>query len=83
MSKVSLHVEHAPAAYWASIRALYMLPITFLVDAMAALHEHHLLWGCEHVFTANRAIAVSRALNATMRVSNCDFKAHTASLSKS
>ena len=59
MPKVSLHVKHAPAAYWASIRALYMVPVTFLVDTVTALHEHHLVWGREHVFAADGAIAVS------------------------
>lgn len=58
MLKVSLHVKHTSTTDGTAIRAPDMLMVTLLVDAMTALHEHYLLWGCEHVVAADWTVAI-------------------------
>ncbi len=49
-----------------------MLVVASVVDAVAAAHEDHSLRRGEHVFATDRAIAVSGAFDAAMRVANGD-----------
>ena len=63
LSEREFHVHHTFAAKWAFVRSLHVSAPAKVMNAMATSHEHYRLRGCEHVFTANRTIAVSGALD--------------------
>ena len=66
--KLSFHIEHAPATYRTFIGSLYVHAIATFVNCVATWHKNHGLWGCEHVITAYRAIAIRGALDTPMSI---------------
>lgn len=57
-----------------------MIRIAFLVNAMSTSHENNSVRGREHVFSANRTVALSGAFDAAMRVLDRNGYAYTTSL---
>lgn len=70
MSELPFHVDNTFAADGASIRAFHMFVVASMMYAMSASHEDYSLWRCEHVFAADGAVAIRRALNAAMSILN-------------
>lgn len=68
MPKLPFHIDGTSAAYWTSIRGLHMLSIASRMDAVTTSHEYDSLWRSEHVFAANWAIRVCRALYTAMKI---------------
>lgn len=78
--ELHFHVDYATAADGTTVRPFHMLVVASMMDAMATTHEDNRLWGCKHVFTTNRTVAVCRAFNAAMSLSDANGKTDTASL---
>lgn len=70
MPELPFHIDNTSAADWASIRAFHVFVVASMVYAVAASHKDYCLGRCEHVFAADGAITICRALDAAMGVLN-------------
>ena len=78
--ELPFHVHYASTTDRTTVRRLHVFIVASLVNTVAASHENHRLRRGKHVLAANWAIAVGRALNATMGILNLDRHADTARL---
>lgn len=80
VSKASLHVGYAFAAYRTTIRRFGVFCVALMMYTVSASHEDNCIGRCEHVFPADRTVTLSRALDASMGIFDGDRHTHAACL---
>lgn len=78
--ELHVHIDDGATAKRTFIGGRNMLPVTRMVDTVAATHKDHRLWRIEEIIAADWTIAIGCPFNASMTLLHRYGNAHAASL---